>query len=229
MKRQFLFATGLLMAGSIILVSSCSKDDDGDTTPPVITLVGNSSEEVILNSSYADAGATANDEEDGAILVTTDNPVDYNAAATYTVTYTATDNSGNTATATRTVRVYNQSEGMAGNYTVVENNIHTYTQQITASTTVNKRLHFDRFGDYDNNPNIYVDVTGSTIDLDSQTAVGIGTSGCTHLFSQNGTGNSITQVQEKYTFSIKFWDDQQDDNGCEDTDPVDYEDVFVQN
>lgn len=228
MKRQFLFAAGILMTGSLFLVSSCSKDD-GDTTPPVITLMGNSSQDVILNESYTDAGATASDEEDGTVSVSTNNPVNVDSAATYTVTYTATDAAGNTATASRSVRVYNQSEGMEGSYTVVENTVHTYTQTITASKSVNKRIHFERFGDYDNNPNIYVDITGSTINLPSQTAGGIGTSGCTHLFSQNGFGNSITQVQGKYTFSIKFWDDQQGSIGCQDTDPVDYEDVFVQN
>src|SRR5215203_7148720 len=130
MKRQFLFAAGILMAGSIILVSSCSKDDDGDTTPPVITLTGNSSEDVILNSSYTDAGATANDDEDGAITVTTDNPVDPNTADTYTVTYTATDNSGNSSTASRTVRVYNQSEAMEGTYLTVENAVDSFMQTI---------------------------------------------------------------------------------------------------
>src|SRR6187402_504110 len=101
MKKNALFGTMLLAAGVLMLANSCSKDDD-DTTAPVVTLIGASSQEVVLNSSYIDLGATANDDEDGAITVTTDNPVDVDNATTYTVTYTATDAAGNTGSATRT-------------------------------------------------------------------------------------------------------------------------------
>src|SRR6188768_1972372 len=110
MKRQFLFAAGLLVTGSIILVSSCSKDD-GDTTAPVITMAGASSVETVLNETYVDPGATASDDEDGTITVSVDNPVNEDLTGTYTVTYTATDNAGNTSSVTRSVRVYNEAEG----------------------------------------------------------------------------------------------------------------------
>jgi autotransporter-associated beta strand protein len=77
-----------------------------DATPPVITLTGSASVAVNWGSSYADAGATATDETAPATpAVTTTNPVNTSVPGSYTVTYSATDTAGNTATATRTVVV----------------------------------------------------------------------------------------------------------------------------
>ena len=104
-------------AGTYIL-SYSATDSDGnvsrtltrsvtvaDTTAPTITLVGESVVEVGLDASYEDAGATATDAVDGSVEVVTTGSVDTGAAATYTLTYTATDTAGNSSTATRTVEV----------------------------------------------------------------------------------------------------------------------------
>ena len=78
-----------------------------DSTPPSITLVGSTPVSVEAGSSYSDAGATATDTYDGDLTssIATNNNVDINTVGSYTVTYTVTDSSGNTATATRTVNV----------------------------------------------------------------------------------------------------------------------------
>ncbi|NRB39924.1 MAG: BspA family leucine-rich repeat surface protein [Pseudomonadales bacterium] len=76
-----------------------------DVTAPVITLNGDSEVTIIAGDAYTDAGASAEDTQDGTIIVSTNNPVDANVAATYTVTYTATDLANNTASATRLVHV----------------------------------------------------------------------------------------------------------------------------
>mgnify|MGYP001807029920 CR=1 FL=1 len=74
---------------------------------PVITLVGESSITVNEGASYTDAGATANDAEDGPIEVnTTGLPINTSAPGTYQVKYNATDSFGNDATEViRTVKV----------------------------------------------------------------------------------------------------------------------------
>jgi len=74
-----------------------------DEFAPLIELFGDS--EVILeqDSVYMDAGATATDGLEGVLEVVVDNQVDSSKAGIYTVTYTATDSSGNMATAVRTV------------------------------------------------------------------------------------------------------------------------------
>jgi len=79
-----------------------------DTTKPVITLVGSSPVDVNVGDTYNDQGATASDNIDGNITsnIVTVNPVNTNAAGTYTVTYNVSDAAGNAADqATRTVNV----------------------------------------------------------------------------------------------------------------------------
>jgi PKD repeat protein len=77
-----------------------------DNVGPVITLNQGSPYYVNIGSTYSEPGATAYDSCDGNIsTINTTGSVNGNAAGTYTITYTAMDNSGNTGTATRTVIV----------------------------------------------------------------------------------------------------------------------------
>ena len=75
-----------------------------DTTPPVITLIGSSEQQHEQGLVFNDLGATAFDDVDGDLPVETIGSVG-SAPGTYTLTYSATDLSGNSATATRTVIV----------------------------------------------------------------------------------------------------------------------------
>jgi hypothetical protein len=80
----------------------------GDVTPPVIRLVGAVAVVVTVQGTYNDAGATATDDADGSMTdrIVVDNPVNTAVIGTYTVTYRATDRSGNDALrVTRTVTV----------------------------------------------------------------------------------------------------------------------------
>ena len=73
-----------------------------DTTAPVITLTGDASVTIELGTVYTDAGATS----DGGETVTTTGTVDVITAGVYTLTYSASDASGNPAvTVSRTVIV----------------------------------------------------------------------------------------------------------------------------
>ena len=82
----------------------------GDATPPVITLSGEVKITIETGAVYLDAGATALDNVDGSVSVATSGSVDTDTPGTYTLTYAATDASGNTAAATRTVTVVQFSE-----------------------------------------------------------------------------------------------------------------------
>lgn len=77
-----------------------------DTIPPVITLNGGS--EVVLEcgiDAYEEAGAVAVDVCDGNVEVVVGGAVNVGELGEYVVTYTATDSSGNSSQATRTVVV----------------------------------------------------------------------------------------------------------------------------
>ena len=78
-----------------------------DTTLPVITLNGNSTLTLKVGETYTELGAKATDNKDGDITskILTAGTVNTAVAGTYTITYTVSDTSGNTATATRTVNV----------------------------------------------------------------------------------------------------------------------------
>lgn len=76
-----------------------------DTTAPVITLNGSASMTVECHTSFTDPGATASDNC-GSVPVNVTGSVNANAPGTYTLTYNATDASGNSATpVARTVTV----------------------------------------------------------------------------------------------------------------------------
>jgi N-acetyl-beta-hexosaminidase len=78
-----------------------------DQTQPVITLNGDSTVTVAQGSTYADAGATAIDNNDGDITsaIITSGIVDTSTIGIYTITYSVQDAAGNSVAATRTVKV----------------------------------------------------------------------------------------------------------------------------
>ncbi|MDA7629016.1 DUF5011 domain-containing protein, partial [Verrucomicrobia bacterium] len=77
-----------------------------DLTPPVIMLLGEGTFEHEAGTVYTDAGATALDNVDSTVSVTSSGTVDEAVPGSYTLTYTASDAVGNAATdVTRTVVV----------------------------------------------------------------------------------------------------------------------------
>ena len=75
-----------------------------DTTAPVVTLAGDAAVSLTVGDTFTDQGATATDPG-AAVPVPTTGSVDTATAGTYTLTYSATDASGNTASTTRTITV----------------------------------------------------------------------------------------------------------------------------
>ncbi len=89
------------------VVTVVAPEVPADTEAPVITLSG-SDETLTVGESYTDAGATATDNIDGDITanISTSGSVDITTAGTYTVTYSVSDEAGNSASdVTRTVTV----------------------------------------------------------------------------------------------------------------------------
>lgn len=80
-----------------------------DTQPPVITLNGSASMVIGYGTTFTDPGATAVDSYVGNVPVTVTSSVDTLHRGTYTVTYKATDPSGNSSTKTRSVKVVVQT------------------------------------------------------------------------------------------------------------------------
>lgn len=89
----------------------------GDEHPPTVTLLGDARMTLTVGEAYQDPGAVATDEVDGDLsaAIVVDNPVDTAVVGEYSVTYVATDSSGNTsAPAKRTVEVRARSDAGGG-------------------------------------------------------------------------------------------------------------------
>jgi hypothetical protein len=110
------FRIDFLYAGNISVdnIALLTTDDGTDVTPPTI-IVKDGSEITVNQGSTYRAYATAQDSRDGNVAVTisgdtvsvdaTTRVVDTATIGTYTITYTATDSTGNEATATQIIHV----------------------------------------------------------------------------------------------------------------------------
>jgi len=189
MKKQITSISAIALLATAVFYTGCKKDD---VEAPVVTITG-SDLTISLQGTYNELGATATDNEDGTLTPQASGVVDVNMTGTYTITYSASDAAGNTGTAKRTVIVKNDSDAMTGTYTctIAGTPAYTYTQSITASTTLNNRIKFGKFGDYNGNTGIYANITGNTVDLPSQTtATAVGTPAAIRTFAGTGLKNS---------------------------------------
>jgi hypothetical protein len=97
---------------------SASSDTEATDTPPVIQINGDNPAIVQIGNSYNDLGATINGPQADLNLgittyvngiETSSVQIDTSAAATDTIDYVATDQSGNASTSTRTVIIESPS------------------------------------------------------------------------------------------------------------------------
>ena len=96
----------MLCIGFYTLLASCGGGGGGgsaDTIAPVISLNGANEVTLFVGEAYNEEGATATDDRDGVVNVSTSGSVDTDTIGVYTITYTASDAAGNSASATRTV------------------------------------------------------------------------------------------------------------------------------
>ena len=130
----------------------CMKPIVTTDAPPVITINGRTPVSIIQFSSYVDAGATATDDVDGAVMVSVAGTVDTDTVGSYTITYTAIDSAGNSATATRTVNVTNTFMFKGKEYGVVKSPYGTgkvwLDRNLGASQVCTALDDADCYGDY---------------------------------------------------------------------------------
>ncbi len=77
-----------------------------DTQAPIITLLGTNPQTITVGNPYLEQGSTVSDNLDVGLVASVDSSsLNINTVGTYSVTYSVTDSSGNTATTTRTINV----------------------------------------------------------------------------------------------------------------------------
>lgn len=229
MKKIVFGISVLALTSGAIFFTACSKED---TSAPVVTIKGGDVT-VSLEGIYTEQGATATDDKDGDVSSSISITSDLNTKLTgvYTVTYTATDAAGNSGEATRKVTVANDAAIYEGTY-VTKNPDFTddsvWIQKVTASTTNNNVIKFEKFANRDKNNTIEAKISGSGFILNSSyTAI----LGCTYKYAPNGIGAAITKnpTTGKYSFSIKYYEEEVNSGaGCATVDPTPQEDKFTQ-
>ena len=114
--------------------------DAPDDTDPTITITGANPISVTAGTAYSDPGATCTDDTDASPTLSSTSGVDARTAGTYQVTYTCTDSSDNTATATRDVVVADAPDATAPTVSSIER--HIPTDQNTGSQTLVYQVTF---------------------------------------------------------------------------------------
>lgn len=108
MQLRRLLATQTSIVAALCLTSlfGCNgSSDPTDISPPVISLQGQETVTLELGDEFVDEGATALDDNDGAIAVSVTGEVNNLVVGDYVLIYSATDSAGNTEQAERTVSV----------------------------------------------------------------------------------------------------------------------------
>lgn len=151
-----------------------------DTKAPDITLNGANPLTVSQGSAFTDPGARATDTVDGPVAVSVRGTVNTAVLGTYTLTYTATDRAGNTATATRTVRVVD-------------------TTAPTVTATANKTTLTPTNGKY-----VPVTVTGNVTDTGSGVNWSSGSYTVTDSQGAPVSGTFTIKADGTYTFTVSL-------------------------
>ena len=175
----------MLVALGVVLLDNISEDSTTppDTVFPVITILGDNPATVEAGTTYTDPGATATDDTDGSVTVSSSADGDTNTVGSYTITYTATDSAGNSSTATRTVNVVDTTAPVftsAATFVVDENT--TAIGTVTAEDSDGDTLPFS--------------VSGSNISIDTSSGVLTFDSAPTYNSDGNNTYQATVQVSD---------------------------------
>ncbi|MDA8850528.1 DUF5011 domain-containing protein, partial [Flavobacteriaceae bacterium] len=158
-----------------------------DTTIPVITLTGTAIVTIEVGTAYVDGGATATDNYDDDTALSSNiiavNTVDTAIVASYTVTYNASDASGNAAT--EVIRTVN----------VVDTTIPVITLTGTAIVTIEVGTAYVDGGatatdNYDDDTTLTASIVTDVSTVDTQT---VGSYTVTYNVS-DASGNAATEV-----------------------------------
>lgn len=112
-ERIYTRKLALVYIAGLLLLGGCNHNDSDDTSsrdivdtsPPVITLLGDNPVSLAQGATYTDAGASATDDVDDSVTVSSTGEVNTSVVGVYIITYTASDSAGNTANEQRTINV----------------------------------------------------------------------------------------------------------------------------
>jgi len=183
----------------VAALSALTDDGYSDNVPPVITVTGSNPASVELGATYSDQGATAFDINHGNTAVTTSGSVDTSSVGSYTLTYTATDLDGNTATASRVVNVVDTTAPVVtvtgSNPTTVELGA-AYTDAGATATDLSGTVTVVTSGEVDSDTLGTYTITYTSTDASSNVGTAIRTVNVTDTVIPVFTSSSTFEVDE---------------------------------
>ena len=129
LDKKIMYSVTDKSGNSKIITRSLNIYDD---IKPNITLNGEDYITIYTGSSYIDKGANVSDDCDDQVSLNVEGFVDTSRVGKYTITYTATDKSGNTSTVNRTINVVDRKKDGIGKYVYLtfDDGPGGYTEQI---------------------------------------------------------------------------------------------------
>lgn len=171
---------------------------------PDLVLNGSEQEVIIAGTSWTDAGATANDEEDGDLTssITVTGSVNAAVIGDYTLTYSVTDSGNKTSTADRTVLV---RDGASNTAPVISLNGDASMTIASGDTWVDPGASASDEEDGDLTATISVggDVVDTSVEGTYQVTYSVSDNG-TQLNGQTGTAQSAS-ITRTVTVAPKCW------------------------
>ncbi len=190
MKKNNLILIAIALIATTSVFTGCKKKST-DITPPYMTILGANPYYIQKSWIWAEPGAIASDDIDGKVAATASGAINTGNAGVYYVNYTATDNSGNVTTLTRTVYVVDLNgpysiAKLISPYPVGDTTITTNTN-MTLSTDGTGKLAISNFANYAN-ANVYCTLSGmNSLNIPVQT-VTCGTAPTIYARTFSGTG-----------------------------------------
>jgi hypothetical protein len=205
MKNKFSTIIANIIITTSVFYTSCKKTAS-DTVAPLITMNGLSTCYLQKGTPYNDAGASAIDDVDGTLTVTSSGTINPSVLGSYVITYSATDMSGNKASKTRTVNVVD----LTGNYSVMKitpypaiaaGDTTNYTEFLFLSSDLTGQLNYSIFSNYVNGlAYSYLNST-SALTIPSQT-INCGSPAIDRNFSGSGTISNTAAPHTKITINF---------------------------
>ncbi len=171
-----------------------------DTTAPVITLQGDNPMTVVEGSVFNDPGATAQDDIDGDITsrIVVSGEVNTSVLGTYQVTYSVTDEAGNSAEISRTVNVVEAPA--CEEFTATVSNHESASRAYSETTTVGETCYGTFCFGGTQVTNWYVQGSDESLGSDADSVVTLKAQGGGYAIGECPVG-AVSPVIDSYTLT----------------------------
>lgn len=211
-NTNYIIISSFFAVSLLIFSTSCTKENDDaaaatnqqvvteDTIAPLISLKEPGNNTTVFGTEYTDPGVNVTDNVDKNVEVTASGQVDEFSAGEHTITYTATDDAGNTAKTSRIITV-DAAEFLQGTYHVDDSDpqVSLYTSEITNSYTQYNKIYIDFFAWFDG-AEVTATLEGTSVTIEQQDIPSVGIDNKDRTFKGSGSFTDDKTLSIVYEF-----------------------------